>query len=406
MSVVKLLVPVLGAVWCVTSCASSPEASIGSGDYVLATTIFDPEGANSLVRFVDDPTAALTLDTGVGIEVPGAASLFGEDGEHTFALGGSDAPTLTRYDVGADGALVASSEPMSLATYGITSGFKRPGLVPFVSRNKAYFLDDRSSQAIVFDPETMTISTSISLAAAERPDLILEFGERAVVRDEIVFVPARYRNADDGEAGLAAVLVIDTNTDTLLHVATDTRCGDTVHAIEGAGDALYFGTGTVGALFHARRFPAGYPEPCVLRIEKGQTTFDPDYHVSLAGRVGGRDAGRLIAGPNGHVFVLALHPELLETPIDESTPLWDPWEASAWRFWRISLDESAGVGTLVESAPASSAGGWSIHAGSYDYIARIRYDEGRTTLYSPREDGTLVAGLDVGGVPYGLVRVR
>ena len=373
--------------------------------YAVATTQFLPDGLLSLVALVEDPGAPGTLDPAQALEVGGAASIYGMDGQGAFAVGSSESPVITRYEVAADGSLV-EGERLSLANLGVSAAFKREGLVPVLSETKAYWLDDTTQQGVVWNPQEMVIDGSFSLAAAAREGFELELGERAVLRDDgLLFVGARYRTADDGEAGTAAALVIDTATDELLEVIEDTRCGDTVHIVAAADGTLYFGSGAVAAVLHALQRPVDYPAPCLLRVLPGEQGFDPDFHAVIPDLVEGRTAGRLVAGADGSAYLLALHEEELGIELGPTTEIWEPWDAVAWRWWRLELGASTSA-TLVEGTPLASAAGHVLFADGQDYITNVRVDDGVTTLLVAGDDGALQAGLEAPGLPYGLVRVR
>ncbi len=372
--------------------------------YAIATTIFLPDGESSVVTLVGDPTGAEELDTRSGVEVGGSAALFGLDGSSAFALGGSETSFIQRYEVTADGRF-EEGKRLGLSSQGIDSAFKLPGLVPFLSEDKAYFIDDVTEQIVVWNPVEMTVEKSISLASATREGWFLELREQAVVRDNLLFIPGRFRDADLGEAGQALALVVDTDTDELVDVLEDDRCGDTTQVVTDASGALYFGSGAVAAVLHALKRPADYPAPCILRILPGERRFDPDFHVALPGLVEDRPAGRLVAGTEGRAYVLALHAELLDEELGPSTELWAPWDAAAWRWWQIELGAST-PGTLVEGAPLGSAAGSVLRSDGRDHIQHLNAEEGSTMLLTPQADGSLKAGLSVPGLPYGLVRVR
>lgn len=376
---------------------------LASGNYVVASTIFSPESATSLVAMHDDPSRSDTLDVSRALEVGGAAALFGKGGTSFFALGTSDEPVLTRYELGQDQELVAH-ERMSLQGYEIDSGFLRPDLVPFVSDQKAYWIDDVRLQVIVWNPATMKVAGTFSLAAAEREGALLELGE-AVVREDTVFVTASYRGSDELDQGQAVVLVIDAERDELESVLVDDRCGSTKEVATGEDGALYIASEALAASQYALNRPAGYPAPCLLRIPAGAKELDPDFYVAIPDWVDGRSAGRLVTGVGRNAYVLALHEELLGEPLGEETDLYAPWDSAAWRWWRVSLgDESSGE--LVEDAPISGAASRVLHAGGRDFISALDIDSGSATLLVPTEDGGLKAGLEVSGYPYGLIKLN
>jgi len=382
---------------------TSGDGTLGRGRYALATTIFSPDGQTSLVTLVDDPGAAAELDTERAIEVGGSASLFGSDGQSVFALGSSEGPVVKRYEVTTEGALLEQQQ-MSLETTGISSAFKRPELVPFISSAKAYWLDDASAQAIVWNPDEMVLSGEISLAAAEREGYTLEFGE-AVVRDQLVFVSARYRTADEGEAGEALALVIDAQSDSLVDVLRDDRCGSTIEIAPVRDGSLYFASDAFSASLHALGRPADYPAPCILRIAPGEQAFDPDFYQPIADLVEGRPAGRLVVGAEHHAYVLALDEALLDEPLGPETDLYGPWESTAWQWWQVTLGRDE-AGVLVENVPVGSAASRVLRAGGREFISLANLESGMTTLLVAQPDGSLQAGLTMTGYPYGLLELR
>jgi hypothetical protein len=377
--------------------------ALSSGRYVISTTIFQPDGQTSLIALVDDPAAAAELNTERAIEIGGSAALFGVDGRSVFALGSSDAPVVTRYELSSNGELSERAR-MSLEGMGISSAFKRPELVPFVSDTKAYWLDDTSAQAVVWNPQDMTLGGAFSLAAAQREGHVLELGE-AVLRAGLLFVSAQHRTTDDGEAGRAMALVIDTERDALLELVSDERCGGTMEIAVAGDGTLYFASDAFSASLHALGRPESYPAPCILRIPPGEQRFDPDFYIALPELVEGRHAGRLVMGQGGQAFVLALHEELLDDPLGPETDLFVPWESSAWRWWRVELGQNS-TGTRVEEAPVGSAASRVLRAGGHEFISHANIDAGTTTLLVPQADGSLQPGLEMTGYPYGLIELR
>jgi hypothetical protein len=339
----------LAALW-LGACSGSDatETTLGDGRHALSTTVFQADGQTSLVGLVDDPAAPGVFDVTTALEVGGSAALFGDDGRNVFSLGSSDSATVTRYELSPTGQL-SERGSLSLQPYGITSAFKRPELVPMISATKAYWVDDGSAQVVVWNPEAMTLTGTISLAAAQREGWVLEVGQ-AVARDGLLFISANYRDDADGEAGEAVAIVIDTLTDAVVEVATDVRCGGTLDIARGPAGELYFASNTLAASFYALGRFEGYPGPCVLRIAPGEQTFDPGYYVSMLELTGGRAAGQLVLGASGRAFLLALHTDLLAEPLGPDSELFAPYEAAAWRWWSVELGSleggSVGLGSL------------------------------------------------------------
>jgi hypothetical protein len=383
--------------------STTDPSDTGGGSYAIATTIFQADGQTSLVALHEDPASEGVLDTTRALEVGGAAALFGKGGKSFFALGTSDEPVLTRYEV-SDRNELLERERMSLQGYEVDSGFLRPDLVPFISDTKAYWIDDVRLQVVVWNPKTMEVTGSFSLVAAEREGASLELGE-AMLRGDSVFVSASYRGEDELDQGEAVVLVIDAERDELENVITDPRCGSTKEIAADQDGTLYVASEALAASQHALDRPAGYPAPCVLRIPADAKKLDPDFYIAMPDLVGGRSAGRLVTGLGGHAYVLALHEELLAEPIGDDTDLYAPWESAAWRWWRISLGD-ASPGQLVEDAPIAGAASRVLRAGGRDFISALSIESGSTTLLVPTQGGGLRPGLEVSGYPYGLIKLR
>jgi hypothetical protein len=387
-----------------SACSDSDatDTTLGSGRHAISTTVFQPDGQTSLLGLVDDPGVPGLFDVATAVEIGGSAALFGEDGRNVFSLGSSDSATVTRYEL--QGGQLLERGSLSLQPFGISSAFKRPELVPMISPTKAYWVDDVSAQIVVWNPDGMTVTGTISLAAAQRDGWLLELGQTAQ-RDGLVFISANYRDDADGEAGEALAIVVDTASDSVVGVATDTRCGGTLDIARGAGGVLYFASNTFAASLYALGRFADYPAPCVLRIAPGEQTFDPAYHVSMLELTGGLAAGQLVIGATGRAFLLALHTDLLGAPITPDTELFAPYEAPAWRWWSVDL-ESGAPAALVEETPPRSASNRVLAAGGIEYIANLDPDAGTTTLMVPQADGRLTPGLEVTGYPYGLIQLR
>jgi hypothetical protein len=397
----RVLLLAAGLVGCGDDGADADSIDLGPGSYAVAATQFSPEGETTLVALVEDPSREQDLDTTRALELGGSAALFGPDGRNLFALGTSDGPTLTRYEL-TDGELVKRAS-LSLSDSGISSAFKRPELVPFLSQDKAYWIDDASAQVVVWNPEEMSISGSFSFEGAQQEGLMLEVGE-AVVRGDLVFVSASYYDADDNTVPGAVLLVLDTARDELVDVVESDACGGESLLLEADG-TLYAATDPFSASLHALQKPAGFPAPCLLRVLPGEREFDDSFQIATAELTGGHLSGGLVRGHGGAAYLLALHEELLAEPIGDDTDIYAPYEATAWRWWRVELGRDA-AGEQVDDVPAGSAATRVLSAGGRDFISSTSFETGETTLLVPREDGSLTPGLKMVGYPYGLIQLH
>src|SRR5690606_6081695 len=142
-----------------------------------------------------------------------------------FAVGLDEAPTVTKYEVTADERFV-ERETIDFSGHGLTYMWRDPGLVPFLSPDKAYVLDNRELQVVVWNPAAMVITGSFSLAEVEDPDYPLtRFEQDPTFRGDELLVLVTHSTEDDEGAPYASLLTIDTVNDRVTSVVREERCG-------------------------------------------------------------------------------------------------------------------------------------------------------------------------------------
>ena len=186
-------------------------------------------------------SAGTSIDYGQVLEVPGGASLFGRSGERFFGLGKGEEPTITRFDLGADGVPVEAGT-LSLLPYGIANTWFDPGLVPILSETKAYVIDSSQMQVIVWDPSTMTVTGSFPLEGVALPAHETLFEPDPTLRDGRLLIAALH-NQEDVTASVATLVVLDVATDRLERVVHDQRCGGLWDSVLDSQGDLYLATG-------------------------------------------------------------------------------------------------------------------------------------------------------------------
>jgi hypothetical protein len=390
-----------------SSCGGEDDATPrlpGEGShFALAVSHFLADTRTANLLTIEDPAAQVDVDLSSSRELGGTTSVFGPEGAGFFVVGTSDGPTLTRYEVAADGS-ISEGDRLSLLNEGISSAFRREGLVPVLDEEKAYFLDDQSQQAIVWSPKLMEVESTISLEGIAPKDAQLEFGERAVVRGNRLFIPTTYYRGDETFVATAAAIVIDTDKDELVEVIEDDRCGNIVHAVPGDDGEIYFASGTIGASYREVGHQQDFPEPCILRVNKGEQTFDPDFYINMVELAGGHTAGRLIHGVGDHYYISIFDQDALSEPLDEAN-IWAAWEAKAWKLHRFKMG-SKDAPIAVEGIPLTNGGGLVHTTGGLSYVELRDSEAGTNTLLVPQKDGNFETGITVSGVPYGLLWVR
>lgn len=377
--------------------AVGPDGGTIDSRYVVSTTVFGAEGNTQTYFGIVPDMRSGKLDLGLALEAPGMAKLYSRDGNGWFALGGGEAPTVTRYDLGADDKL----------TQGASISFQPNGtaflgdMMVFVSPTKAYYFDAPNQQLIRWNPEAMTVDGTIDLAVTAKTNLTTIFALKPLLRaDGTLLFPVTWRNfeTDDTYSGTGLV-VVDTATDTLRKYTESAACqGVTWSAITSDG-TLYAATTPFYAVL--QRVNGKGPASCVLRIQPGADEFDATYKVDLAALVGGRVAGGLARGPEGELFFRAIGTDVAIGPTTSAS---DVWSDAVWRWYRWNL--ASGQATAVDTLPLSSAGGLTYDVDGRTYATDSAADFSSTTLLDMTAPGGPVKALEAPGYIYGLSRVR
>ncbi|WP_437316488.1 hypothetical protein [Sorangium sp. So ce385] len=291
--------------------------------YLIATEV--SAGDHFQVYLVLSPTfdASTAIDATRGLELQGRPIPI----VHNGAVYVSDrtAPTVTRYLVTEDGQL-APDRTVSFASVGV-QGIDGANM-HIVSDEKAYLFDPASLRILVWNPTEMKLTgAEIDLTEVSRE------GYTAVAwlepfnvasRGDRLFIPVSWYDQDGNIAFGAALLTIDTSSDTVVAFSKDDRCGEAYMSVEApSGDIYFFASAESSAQHH---YGDGARRPsCVARVRAGADTFDPDDEVlDLSALVSGRAAqGAISDGATGFFFAAA----------DEAR--WEEREQNGWSFWRI-----------------------------------------------------------------------
>jgi hypothetical protein len=308
-----------------------------------------------------------------------------------------DDPSITKYGVNADGTL-EPSQTLGFAALGIKNVSAGP-LVgeTLISAEKAYLFDSANFRAIVWNPSTMELTgTTIELADIVRepvrdnpdykpsifvsPGFVKQVGNR-------MFVPVRWTNWEAEEPNrilfpLGGLLVIDTDKDEVVHLLQDPRIIDTIYTVVTKAGDLYLFTGGYGACFNAA-FGLGKPSG-VLKIKKGDDTFDPDYYLNLEELVG-HPATTPSGGFGTEVFLKAFYTEEADIYDEQGDIkqeiLAEPWGllSKGWRYWKVDL-EKEGVAEVVEELPWGGTDGYFYRIPEEDRFFLAVMDGAKSTL--------------------------
>lgn len=386
-----------------TSAAGGSAGSAGSGSstedgarYLVVTQIdAGSDMRQSYLNLTSSFDGDTEIDPTQGVEIQGYTLPVVFDG--AVYVPDPLGPTLTRYTVNDAGALV-EGERLSFAALGV-SGVSGEA-IHIVSADKAYLFDTDGLRAIVWNPTEMSLTGSeIDLSALERdgyrPFVFMEdFNKK--VRGSRLFAPIAWYDVDFNSRYSAGVLVMDTESDNVVSVLDDDRCGDAWVSVAAPNGDLYFFPNAASAEEHG--LSAETPRAsCALRINAGEEGFDPTFSLDLAAAAGGSPAAQGAApdGESGFFFAAADAERYADRENNDYTfwQLWHydletneaepvaefPWWTGAIRYYdidgRVILPRFEALPgwrtTFVELAPNPEATPFAVDA-SWNTVARVR----------------------------------
>ncbi|KYF79357.1 hypothetical protein BE17_06560 [Sorangium cellulosum] len=322
-----------------------------SGDlFALTTQVFGVEAADTLSYILLTDTlesdAPLSLDS--GIEILGRGIGAAPDGAGALFVASDAGPTVTRYDLGANGSLKKGAT-VSFQGQGLAKLDEYGGQFQFVSETKAYFFDGYTAQVVIWNPKEMTVTGAIKLDDLVIPDATLTFTAAPLRVGDAVISFAGWRNGPEVPSQ-AGIVVVDTATDKAT-VVTDDRCGYVRDGAEGPDGKIYMATEAYGAAVH-RLNAESAAAPCMLRFDLEAGAFDPDFHVELGSLFDGGAAGSLIRGSGGEAYLRVLDEDAFE--IKEDTHPRVLASAAAWRWASVTLGD-APAATVLDDEPTSGS---------------------------------------------------
>ncbi len=323
--------------------ASEPEAI-----YALTTQVFGETENQSYVLLTKtlDENTELSLDDAV-VEIAGRALGTGPDEGGVLFVAGELAPTITRYDL-TEGGGISGGSSVSFLGKGVTKFGEYGGQFQYVSEDKAYWFDGPTSQIVVWNPSTMKVTGSVSLASLAHDGEVLSFTAAPVWKGDKLYTFAAWR------AGLvvserAAVVVVDTATDTAT-IVEDTRCGYVRDGVLASDGNLYMATEAFGsAAYHLN---GDNPTPCMLRFDTSDDSFDETFNVELSSLFEGDTAGTLVVGPDNQAFLRVLDASAVPEGVDNPRVL---ASAAVWGWAKLTLGDTPSVTTLTSAALGSGS---------------------------------------------------
>jgi len=355
--------------------ASAPGATDGADDAPASGSSSDgaspagadagsPGGAFFVQQVVDSdagPVSYLAAVPGEGLDalagVDATALGVSFTGDNPAAAFGTsvfvasiDEPAIARFDLGADGLLVAGPS-LSFGELGVLDIFYWRIIV--ASDTKAYLFDSENGRAIAWNPTTMQVTgAEIDISESVKPGFTLDplayFGR---VSGGTLFVPASWYSDEDGASlGTAAVYAIDVATDELLEYGEDARCPGYMLATLPTGDVHVLPDN----LFAEELGLGTEQSACSLRIAAGSTGFDPDYAqdlgalLSASGAAVGFVQGGISDGSGGLYLGLAQVPGA-DAGVSDDDLVYDLWRWDVAGATASAVADSSITGPLFES---------------------------------------------------------
>jgi hypothetical protein len=333
-------------------------------------------------------------------------------------------PSITKYGVNPDGTL-DEGPTISFAGSGVTTVSDGPIIgQTMVSAEKAYLFDSANFQAVIWNPEAMeltgetidfadVVKAPVQDAPAYSPQIFIHAGFVKQV-DNLMFVPVRWQNwsaehPSDIIYPSGGLLVFDTNENEVVHLLQDPRIIDTIYTVVSDAGDLYLFTGAYGASFN---LAFGLDTPSgVLKIKRGESTFDPDYYLNLE-ELTGHPATTPTGGRGTEVYLKAMYEEEADLydgggNIREEI-LAEPWTliSKGWRYWKIDL-EKEGVASVIEELPWGGTDGYFYEIADEDrlflaVLEGVKLNLSAMTLYEVNGDGSFTESISVPGTLQGL----
>ena len=342
-------------------------------------------------------TTPATLDYATAIKQPGRSRLYAQQDLGFFAIGAGETLTITRYTVGPSDTIVPGAS-LSLQPQGVTSLGAQA--VYFVSETKAYYKDSANAQIIVWNPKEMKFvrkielpaelikkgySTSVSQWGAEGGQAYFAIGWSTTTFDKVL--PG------------SKLVRIDTATDEVT-ITDDQRCRG-LNQTANIGGTVYFFSDVINAFGHAVYPNEGGQPACALRINRGQTTFDPTYVGNVAGAFRADQAATVVdVTADGVAWVQVA--DLKVAPTKPGTT-YNEWYEKGWSWYRVPLATLQGPTPLP--TPAGAYSGITTTVDAEFLITQASADYGTSTL-NALSSGTPKPGVTFGGFALDVARLR
>lgn len=383
-----LLVPFLAACSSETSNGSPPGITVPEGDelYVVAVGVQSPDNQSVYLA------ATSSLDEGVidirdTIEVTGSGRGFAIPGAYLYWS--RETNIMTRYEVSAEGALVAAGRLSFAATGG------NPQYAHLMLSERELLLPDLEHRLLfVVDPIDMVITRSETIDGLGFEGFNIDGEQLFEIEPGKYAMPVwmtDYTNIRiNNQASAMVILDLGQEGETEWRIAGADGCAGTYLSFQTDDGDVYAANDQWTLYFHwlSDQEPS-VSHSCAMRIAAGTDTFAPD-QVDLQTVADGRLAGNLSYAGDTMAYFIAHYPEQLPDEADEDVVL--RLTEPAWRVWRMDLETR--VGEAVAEIP--------FVASAYPHYVDGRLymrteSQGQQTLWRMGPDGSVSKGLTMPG---------
>jgi len=373
-------------------------AGPGGPAFAIVTQVFSANSQTSYALVTNTLAAGVVLDTATAIEIPGRALGFGLTGQGVLYVGGSAGPTIERYLVTDDNALVLD-RAVTLVDQGISRIGEYQGQVQLVSPTQAYYFDGGAARAVAWDPMNMVVQGSVDLSALQMADTVLTFSSSPVQVDGRIYMPAAWRSSDNTTIiPESAMVVLDSATGTAT-IVRDDRCGYAREAVLGTDGFIYIATEAYGSAVQVLA-PDNAPEPCMLRFDVAAGVYDPNFHIDLNALTGSPATGSIFPAGPGEAFIRALDPALVDLSMDLHPRVLA--STRAWNWLRVGLGDAPTPAAVPHLQPGNgSVFMWSTSIGPV--LSEFSNDQS-STQFIHLNDGSF--GATAPGLVFSMVQVR
>jgi hypothetical protein len=377
---------------------NTPTPPAADALYIVHSATQNPDGARTnYFTLTKSLTTPATLDYAKAIAQPGRSRLYAQQDLGFFAIGAGETLSLTRYTVGPNDTIVPGAV-LPLQPQGVTSLGAQA--VYFVSETKAYYKDSANAQIIVWNPKEMKFEKKIELPAELiKQGYALGTSQWAAANGQVYFAIGWSTTTYDKVQPGTKLVRIDSATDAVT-ITDDARCRG-LNQTANIGGALYFFSDVINAFGHAVYPNEGGQPACALRINAGQTGFDPAYVGDVAGAFRADQAATVVdVTSDGTAWVQVA--DLTVAPTAPGTT-YNQWYDKGWSWFQVSLS------TLKDPKPvATKAGAYSGIAATVDaefLITEAAADYSTTTL-NALSSGTPRPGVTFAGFALDVARLR